>query len=57
MTKIMKPTYRMFKRKDHPNYYIQDNSTREQTCLETSDQKEAQKILDAKNHESAGMSR
>ncbi|MGA2868423.1 MAG: hypothetical protein ABSF34_04580 [Verrucomicrobiota bacterium] len=47
--KIMKPAYRMFKRKDRPNYYIQNNSTREQYCLGTSDKIEAKRLLDAKN--------
>lgn len=45
----MKPAYRMFKRKDRPNYYIQNNSTREQYCLGTSDKIEAKRLLDAKN--------
>jgi integrase len=45
----MKPAYRMFKRKDRPNYYIQNNSTREQHCLGTSDKIEAKRLLDIKN--------
>jgi hypothetical protein len=49
MNKIMKPAYRMFKRKDRPNYYIQNNSTREQRCLHTSDKNEAKRLLDAAN--------
>ena len=45
----MKKAYRMFKRNNRPNYYIQNNSTREQRCLGTSDKAEAQKLLDAAN--------
>ena len=45
----MKKAYRMFKRKNRPNYYIQNNSTREQRCLGTSDKQEAQRILDVEN--------
>jgi integrase len=47
----MKTAYRMFKRKDRPNYYIQNNSTREQHCLGTSDKIQAKRLLDAKNQE------
>jgi len=39
----------MFKRQNRLNYYIQNNSTREQRCLGTSDREEAQKLLDAAN--------
>jgi hypothetical protein len=39
----------MFKRKNRPNYYIQNNATREQRCLGTSDKNEAQRLLDAAN--------
>ena len=39
----------MFKRKDRPNYYIENNSTREQRCLHTSDKHEAKRLLDAAN--------
>lgn len=49
MTKIMKPAFRMFKRKNRPNYYIQNNATREQRCLHTSDKDEAKRLLDAAN--------
>jgi hypothetical protein len=49
MTKNMKSAYRMFKRKNRPNYYIQNNATREQRCLGTSDKNEAQRLLDAAN--------
>lgn len=45
----MKKAYRMFKRKNRPNYFIQNNSTREQRCLGTSDKIEAQRLLDAAN--------
>lgn len=45
----MKKAYRMFKRQNRPNYYIQNNSTREQHCLGTSDREEAQRLLDAAN--------
>jgi integrase len=49
MTKNMKKAYRLFKRKDRENYYIQNNATREQRCLFTSDKEQAQRILDAEN--------
>ena len=49
MTQYMKKAYRMFKRKNRPNYFIQNNATREQRCLGTSDQDEAQRVLDAAN--------
>jgi len=45
----MKKAYRMFKRKDRENYYIQNNATREQRCLFTSDRQQAQRILDTEN--------
>ena len=45
----MKKAYRMFKRKNRPNYFIQNNATREQRCLGTSDKDEAQRLLDAAN--------
>ena len=41
----------MFKRNNRPNYYIQNNATREQRCLGTSDKEEAQRLLDAANQE------
>ena len=31
----MKKAYRMFRRKDRQNFYIQNNATREQRCLGT----------------------
>jgi hypothetical protein len=49
MKSNMKKAYRMFKRRNRPNYYIQNNSTREQRCLGTSDINEAQRLLDAAN--------
>lgn len=41
----------MFKRKGRANYYIENNATGEQHCLGTSDESEAQRLLDAKNQE------
>jgi hypothetical protein len=38
----MNKAYRMFKRHNRPNYYIQDNATREQRCIGTSEKAEAQ---------------
>ena len=49
MTKNMKKVYRMFRRKNRQNYYIQNNNTLEQRCLGTSDKEEAQRLLDAAN--------
>jgi hypothetical protein len=45
----MKKAYRMFQRTGRQNYYIQNNATREQRCLDTSDRNEAQRLLDAAN--------
>ena len=39
----------MFRRKGRQNYYIQNNATREQRCFGTSNQEEAQRLLDASN--------
>jgi hypothetical protein len=49
MTKTMKKAYRMFRRKGRQNFYIQNNATREQRCLGTSNPEEAQRLLDAEN--------
>jgi hypothetical protein len=44
----MKKAYRMFKRGNN-YYYIQNNQTREQRSLGTTDKEEAQRLLDAEN--------
>lgn len=46
----MKNAYRLFKRSNRPNYFIQDNRTGVQTSLGTADKDEAKRLLDAKNH-------
>jgi integrase len=51
MTQIMKTAYRMYRRKRTGVYYIQNNRTREQQSLATTDRGEAKRILDAKNQE------
>lgn len=46
----MKSAYRMFQRKTRGNYfYIQNNLTKEQRSLKTTDEKIAQQLLDAEN--------
>jgi len=49
MRKNMKNAYRMFKRRNRPYYYIQNNRTGEQRSLGTADTKQAKKILDAEH--------
>lgn len=39
----------MFRRRGRQNFYIQNNATREQRCLGTSNPEEAQRLLDAAN--------
>lgn len=51
MSTKMKTAYRIFKRKDRANYYIENKATGDQQCLGTSDPTEAQRLLDAKNQE------
>ena len=48
-TKTIKKAYQMFRRKNRANYHIQNNKTREQRCLGTSDRHVAQRLLDAEN--------
>lgn len=57
MTKIMKPTYRLYQRAKTGVYYIEHNQTREQRSLQTTDKAFAKKLLAAENQakESAAM--
>ena len=47
----MKQAYRMYQRKLTGGFYIQNNSTRKQESLKTTDRAEAERLLDAKNQE------
>ena len=45
----MKKAYRMFRRKNRPSYYIQNNHTGDQRSLNTADRKQAERLLHAAN--------
>ena len=49
MLKNMKPSYRLYLRKRTGVYYLQNNSTREQRSLRTTDEATALKLLRAEN--------
>ena len=51
MTKAMKTAYRLYRRNRTGVYYLQNNRTREQQSLGTTDKGQAKRILDAKNQE------
>jgi hypothetical protein len=49
MQKNMKSTYRMFKRRNRPTFYIENTITGEQKSLGTADEGKAQRLLNAQN--------
>jgi len=55
MSKIMQKAYRMYRRERTGVYYLQNNQTREQQSLRTTDKAEAQRLLDAKNQAQQGL--
>src|SRR4051794_18644270 len=50
MEKHMKSAYRLFERKQSGVYYIQNNSTREQRSLGTTDREEAKRLWEGEHH-------
>jgi integrase len=49
MQKNMKNTYRMFKRRNRPTFYLENTITGEQKSLGTADEEKAQRLLNAQN--------